>query len=378
MLNLKDKKAIRACLTVLSDFFKKHKEEYIKLFFQEKDITVPDIDFSALLKVGLVKRVENKFRANVFIFPLSGKFIVSDFLISIHNIQDGRYLRNRDDVWPIYAYESAYIAKKAIIREGDYVLDLATGSGIIALFCADKAKKVIGTDINPKAINYAKFNAILNGLDTKVEFRLGDLFEPVKNEKFDLIIWNGPTLATPNLPNKYPIYCFGGADGLDFTRRFINEAPDHLRPNGRLQWLDPSLGDSTNPESLEIVNAVWRNKSFKVVYEQRVKPDPLFSLYKAVDEALFNPSKGLARPLWIKPLTSKEYSNWLAYLRQNNFTHLHAGMYMVYPSDIFRVINTRPDKIIFPRMNYLPQDWHFLGTTRIRQLLRICEGYSSE
>ncbi len=375
MFELRNKATIKACLPILEKLFKEHKEAYINLFFRETDLYFGKQDLVPLLETGIIKRVGKKYRANVFVFPLSGKFIVCDFLISHHRIKDGRYLRRKDDVWPIFAYESPYIAKKAIVKRGDYVLDLATGSGIIALFCADKAKKVIGTDINPKAINYAQFNAILNDLDDKVEFRLGDLFDPVAGEKFDLIVWNGPTIATPDLPNKYPIYCFGGADGLNFTRKFIEKAPNYLNPKGRMQWLDPCLGDDTNPKSLEIVKETWKNNNFSVIYEQRVKPNPLYSLYENVDRALLKPAKGLPRPLWVEPLTDKELSDWLEFLKRNNFTHIHAGMYRVYPSKSFKITKTRPNEILFPRMNYLPQEWHFLSSSNIKRLLRICEGY---
>ena len=56
---------------------------------------------------------------------------------------------------------------------------------------------MIATDINPKAINYAHFNAILNGVEEKMDFRVGDLFAPVKGMKFDLIIWNGTNSGNP-------------------------------------------------------------------------------------------------------------------------------------------------------------------------------------
>lgn len=376
MFNLSDKVLIRSCYKSLEYLWENHKNVFIELFFQEKDVLFTnEVSLELLLKVKLIKKINNKFRANVFTFPLLEKFIVCDFLISLHRVKDGRYLRRKDDVWPIFAYESVYIAKKAIVKKGDFVLDLATGSGIIALFCADKAKRVIGTDINPKAINYAQFNAILNNLEDKVEFRLGNLFEPVEGKKFDLIIWNGPTIATPAVESKYPIYCFGGADGLTFTRRFIQKAPHYLNAKGRMQWLEPSLGDDINPQSLEIIKEVWKDKEFNVIYEQRVKPSRLYDLYEIVEEALFNPSKGLPRPLWIEPLTDREYYEWLQYLKRNNFTHIHAGMYKVYPSTTFKVTKTKPDKITFPRMNYLPQDWHFLSSSRIRQLLKICESY---
>lgn len=142
-----------------------------------------------------------------------------------------------------------------------------------------------------------------------------------------------------------------------------------------MQWLDPSLGNNITPKSLELVIEIWGNKKFNIIYEQRVRPSPLFDLYEVVDRALFNPGKGLPRPLWLEPLTDKEYLDWLEYLRKNNFTHIHAGMYEVYPLITFKITKRKPDKIIFPRMNYLPQDWHFLSSSRIRQILKICESY---
>ncbi|MBI4057811.1 methyltransferase, partial [Candidatus Microgenomates bacterium] len=198
-----------------------------------------------------MKRVGKGYRANVQIFPLSGMFICTDFVVSIHKMKKNRFVRSKDDVWAMFAYESPYIAKKVMVRKGDRVLDLATGSGVIAIFCAKKAKRVIATDINPKALHYAKFNATLNNVENKIEFRAGNLFKPVKKLKFDLIVWNGPTLSVPNAPEKYPIYCFGGIDGLAFTRRFIEESPKYLMKKGRMQWLDSSISTEKEPESLK-------------------------------------------------------------------------------------------------------------------------------
>src|SRR3989344_9291415 len=262
MLLLKNKSLVKSCKPILEEFYKRYKREYIGIFLHQKDIEFREIDLMPLVEAGILKKVRNKFRANVQVFPLSGKFICTDFMLNTHNIRNGKFVRNKDDVWAILAYESPYIAKKAIVENGDVVLDLATGSGIIALFCADKAKKVVATDINPKALHYAKFNAILNNLEDKIEFRLGNMFAPIKNMKFDLIIWNGPTLAVPNIKKKYPIYCFGGADGLNFTRKFIKRAPKYLSKRGKMQWLDPSLGTNTEPESLKIIKQEWKNRKF--------------------------------------------------------------------------------------------------------------------
>lgn len=376
-LKLKDEKLIKSCKPALKELYKNHRKKYIDLFFYEKDIKFDKFDLSPLVKTNILRKIRNKYRANIQVFPLSGRFICTDFIISIHKIKNGRIVRGKDDVWGIMAYESPYIAKKAIIEKGDFVLDLATGSGIIAIFCADKARKVVATDINTKAINYARFNAILNNVEDKIEFRVGDMFKPVKGLKFDLIIWNGPTLPVPNVPEKYPIYCYGGPDGLEFTRRFIKQAKKYLKNNGRIQWLDVSVGSLNKPESLRLVEKYLRKEKFKVVYEERVSPSDIFKTIKYNDKRMIEePMKNRPKtPLWIKPLKDKEFSDWLDFFKRNKFTHFHSGMYKVYPNKKFKVIKTKPKELVFKRMNYLPAEWHFLGYSRIMQQLKICESY---
>jgi len=382
-LTIVSKKVIKSCKPVLEQLYRKSKRIYIEIFFHEKDVEIDKIDklgidVSPLIKTGILRKVGDRIRANVQVFPLSGKFICTDFLFSIHRIRNGRFIRRRDDVWPILPYESPYLAKKAIVEDGDVVLDLATGSGIIALFTAEKAERVIATDINPKAIKYAKFNAILNNLEEKIEFKIGDLFEPVYGMKFDLIIFNGPTIAAPNVPEKYPLYCFGGPDGLQFTRRFIKEAPYHLTKKGKMQWLDPSIGSINEPESLKIIRKEWHDKNFKVIYIKRAGPDDLFKVIKYIDKRLWyepiNPN--IKRPLWIKPITKEEYNNWISFLRRSGYTHIYAGMYKVYKDRKFKVIKTTDRAKLFKRMNYLSlNEYHFLSYSRILQLLKICESY---
>ncbi|MBI4008365.1 MAG: tRNA (adenine(22)-N(1))-methyltransferase TrmK, partial [Planctomycetes bacterium] len=81
---------------------------------------------------------------------------------------------------------------KETVKETDYVLDMGTGSGIEAIFAADYCKRVIATDINPYAVRCAKINVMLNNLEDKIDVRQGDLFEPVKDEKIDLILYSPP------------------------------------------------------------------------------------------------------------------------------------------------------------------------------------------
>jgi methylase of polypeptide subunit release factors len=75
-------------------------------------------------------------------------------------------------------------------------LDLCAGSGVQALFAAAHSDRVIGTDVNPRALALAKLSAALNGIQN-IEWRLGDLLEPVSGERFELVIANPPFVVSP-------------------------------------------------------------------------------------------------------------------------------------------------------------------------------------
>ncbi len=114
------------------------------------------------------------------------------------------------------------------------VLDVGTGSGCLAITLAleEKNMSVTATDISEKALKVAKKNA--EKLNANVEFLLGDLFEPVKNRKFDIIISNPPYIPDDEkideiVKDHEPhVALFGGKDGLDLYRRFLKEVKTYL------------------------------------------------------------------------------------------------------------------------------------------------------
>jgi methylase of polypeptide subunit release factors len=88
------------------------------------------------------------------------------------------------------------LAALTIRRPVRSVLDVGTGCGVQALLAAPHAEHVVGVDINPRATAFARVNAALNGVEN-VEFREGDLFEPVSGERFDLAVCNPPFVISP-------------------------------------------------------------------------------------------------------------------------------------------------------------------------------------
>lgn len=136
------------------------------------------------------------------------------------------------------AEDTFLLAENLAVKEGDFALDMGTGTGIIALLMARKARWVLGVDINPMAVDLARKNAELNKI-TNVEFRLSDLFERVDG-KFDIITFNAPYL--PGEPEKpIDLALVGGESGREVLDRFIDELPNYLKPGGVVQIVQSSI-----------------------------------------------------------------------------------------------------------------------------------------
>jgi len=144
------------------------------------------------------------------------------------------------------AEDSFLLAENFSAKKGDVVLDMGTGCGLLAVLAAEKAKKVVATDVNPQAIHCTSQNALLNNVKNKIETRQGDLFKPVrKSERFNLILFNAPYLPSQEWEEKDLISraWAGGKTGRKVIDRFIQEAPAHLSENGRVLLVQSTLSD---------------------------------------------------------------------------------------------------------------------------------------
>lgn len=121
------------------------------------------------------------------------------------------------------------------------VLDLGTGSGCIAITLDKELKNVFLTavEISKKAIDVAKLNN--EELKANVKFKLGNLYEPVKNKKFSIIVSNPPYIAYDGfigetVKHEPKLSLYGGKKGLDFYKRIIEGAKDHLKERGLIAF----------------------------------------------------------------------------------------------------------------------------------------------
>jgi len=135
--------------------------------------------------------------------------------------------------------EDSFLLQRHVEREvRGVVLDMGTGNGIQAITAALKpeVERVVAVDINPEALEEAEERAVSAGVSEKIEFRLGDLFQAVGEERFDYILFNPPYLPShPKEPRDEATRAWdGGPTGGEVIRRFLREAKEHLKPGGRI------------------------------------------------------------------------------------------------------------------------------------------------
>jgi ribosomal protein L3 glutamine methyltransferase len=149
----------------------------------------------------------------------------------IGHILQSDLMRARDD---------ALIESPLQIRS---VLDLCTGSGCLAILAAHAFPnaRVDAIDLSPDALEVAQANVTASGCADRIRLLRGDLFAPVEQERYDLILTNPPYVdaaAMASLPAEYrhepQMALAGGSDGLDFVRRILDAARKHLHDGGGL------------------------------------------------------------------------------------------------------------------------------------------------
>jgi release factor glutamine methyltransferase len=137
------------------------------------------------------------------------------------------------------------------------ILDVGTGSGVIALTLATKfpAAKIMATDISDEALQLAAENASRLGLADRVQFVKTNLFESL-TERFDVIVANLPYIAmndrnslSREVLHDPEVALFGGEQGDEVVRALIDQAPGRLSPGGLLA-LEVGLDQSEKLEEL--------------------------------------------------------------------------------------------------------------------------------
>ncbi len=152
-------------------------------------------------------------------------------------ITDRRALIPRPETECLIEYALAHLAD----HPAPLIADIGTGCGAIAVTLAKHLPRarVIATDLSPEAVDLARENAQRHGVAERIDFRVGNLLEPVSGS-FDLLAANLPYIDDKDWPflqktirGHEPKMAFlGGPDGLDLMRAMLRDAPRVVKTGG--------------------------------------------------------------------------------------------------------------------------------------------------
>lgn len=172
------------------------------------------------------------------------------------------------------------------------ILDLGTGLGVLAFHMANQgALNIIGSDIDIPTIINAKEES--RKLNLPVHFVVGDLFSPFRTQ-FDLIVANPPLFPEHLTSNRPPAVRFaftGGQTGIEFIWKILQQAPDYLKPTGRLVITVPKLWRNELDPGTNMICKTLTTFEVPCRDYKKVLASYGFDSTKMLEEFAFNPGR---------------------------------------------------------------------------------------
>jgi methylase of polypeptide subunit release factors len=166
-------------------------------------------------------------------------------------------------------HTSRTLADALEVNEGEAVIDCGCGSGVLAFVAARLgAGHVIGCDISRAAVEQARENAEILGLEDRTEFRAGSLLEPVRGERADVLIGDVSGVADDigRISGWFPDGIAGGPTGAELPMKMLEEIGDILRPGGRLYL--PTGTIQNESRILDVARRVFGTANMEKVMER--------------------------------------------------------------------------------------------------------------
>jgi len=171
--------------------------------------------------------------------------------------------------------EIQYASKKRSLDSRVFILDMFAGSGCIGIAILKNIKnsRVDFVDNDKKAIEQIKINLKLNKIP-KERYKIykSDLFEKLKNKKYDIIFANPPYVARERVKEVQPSVLryepkkaiLAGKKGLFYIKKFLKEAKKHLKKDGII-YLE---FDPLQKEDIEKISEKEKYKNFQFFKDQ--------------------------------------------------------------------------------------------------------------
>jgi len=221
---------------------------------------------------------------------------------------DGRREPMRPDYVLGIAPASLSLINLTVPIKAERALDIGTGCGIQSLHLADRVDQLVATDVNPRALQLARWTAALNRIELDV--RDGSLYEPVHGERFDVIVSNPPYVISP--PGEGLTYRETGFAGDSVVEQLVRHAPHHLTDGGWCQLL--ANWTCVRGEDWRDRIANWTaDRSAWAVQREQLDPSEYVELWLR-DAGLHG-----------SPLYTTRYDEWMRWLDDQNVEAIGMG-----------------------------------------------------
>lgn len=191
------------------------------------DRTFPDADLDAWIAAGVVQPQDDSLEAQVVLMPHMQLVLIAD-----------RPPAPDRPLAPDYVMDvgggTDILSLLAVRDKVERALDLGTGGGVLALLLSDVASEVVGVDINPRALTFARQSALLNGV-TNARFEQADAFSlppELADPPYELVTFHTPFVISPSANFEY---CDTSYEGDECCRLALEAAARLLAEGGFAQ-----------------------------------------------------------------------------------------------------------------------------------------------
>ncbi len=178
------------------------------------------VDLGSLADLGLLTFAAGQVRSNVCLIPYGDGWFASDFMRR-HAEVPADYVMGLSPV-------TRLLASLSPKHRANSVLELGCGAGWLSMQMCRSGIHATGTDISLRALELARFNEKLAGL-SGIGWKQGSWFEPVGEQRFDLICCNPPYVQSPGGPLTFREVAPGGGQPC---AHILSHAAEHLNPGG--------------------------------------------------------------------------------------------------------------------------------------------------